>query len=113
MELYDRSVMKLYDALLDIVIENIEGMSYEEILNYLNHDAIPSYGSVSGLIYCSETNEFACKYHDEIIELMRSYDMAPLNLNDMAWFAWETLILCHGEQVLEDLGIKKGDEDDN
>ena len=114
--------MELYDALLDIVIKNIEGMNYEEALNYLNNDAIPASGSVSGLLYTVDTKKLAKDYHDEIVDLMEElgFDKA-LYLNDMTWFAWEALILGHGEQVLNDLidrkGYelidKKGDKDDN
>ena len=101
----------LRDALLNIARENIEGLTYQEALYYLNNDAIPSDGSVSGLIYCSETEELAKKFHDEIIELIEELGVdRPLKLNDMAWFAWEALILGHGKEVLRDLGWNKEDE---
>ena len=101
--------MNIYQEMLEIAKENIEGMDYEEALNYLNDDAIPSSGSVSGLIYCSDTESMAIDYHDKIINLMKEEygNCIPANiltLNNMAWFAWEYYILGNGEQVLEELG---------
>jgi len=101
----------LRDALLCLARENIEGLTYQEALYYLDNDAIPSDGNVSGLIYCSETEELAKKFHDEIIELMEELGVdRPLKLNDMAWFAWEALIFGNGERILEDLGVEAKEE---
>ena len=102
---------KLYKALLNIAKENINGLTYEEALYYIDNDAIPSDGNVSGLIYCSETEELAKKFHDEIVNLMEELEVdRPLKLNDMAWFAWEALIFGNGERVLKDLGWSKEEE---
>ena len=111
--------MTLYEELLKIAKDNIEGMTYDEALYWLDNDAIPSIGSVSGLIYYHETEPLACRHHDEIMEmikevkLMKEADIvnAPMTLNDMAWFAWNYLILCNGERVLEDLGWEPAEEE--
>ena len=103
--------MNIYQEMLEIAKENIEGLDYEEALYYLNNDAIPAAGSVTGLIYYSDTEQIAEKYYDEIIDLMKELygNNIPtdlLTLNNMAWFAWEYYILGNGEQVLKDLGWK-------
>ena len=101
----------LQDALLCLARENIEGLTYEEALYYLDNDAIPSDGNVSGLSYTSDTKKLAREFHDEIIELMEELEVdRPLKLNDMAWFAWEALIFGNGERVLEDLGWSKEED---
>jgi len=101
----------LRDVLLNIAKENINGLTYEEALYYIDNDAIPSDGNVSGLIYTSDTKKLACKFHDEIIELMQEFGFEkPLKLNEMAWFAWEALIFGNGERVLEDLGWSKEED---
>ena len=44
--------MKIYNKFLKIVKKNIEGLDYQEALDYLNNKAIPSKkGAVKGL-YC-------------------------------------------------------------
>ena len=98
----------LRDALLNIARENIEGLSYEEALDYLDYDAIPEHGSVSGLIYREDIEKLARDYHDEIIDLMEKVGPdKPLYLNDMGLFAWNFIILGNGELILEDLGWSK------
>jgi len=98
----------LRDALLNIARENIEGLTYQEALDFLNHDAIPDDGNVSGLIFTDDTEKLARDYHDEIIDLQKGLGFdKPLKLNDMAWFAWNLLILGNGKTVLEDLGWSK------
>lgn len=82
----------LRDEIKEIMLSNIEGIDMHEDRYYLENDAIPSCGSVGGLIYYSETETLAKKYHDEIIELMKEYGIDKhLTLNDMAWFAYEAL----------------------
>jgi len=98
----------LYNELLNIVRENIDGLSYDEALDYLDNDAVPVAGNVSGLIYKEDTEKLAREFHDEIIELMEHVGFnKPLRLNAMAWFAWEALILGCGEVVLDDLEWSK------
>lgn len=99
--------MSLKDELYEIALQNIEGMTEEEARYYLENDAIPASGSVSGLIYYNETEPLACDYYDEIIEIMQEIygdcilaDI--LTLNNMTWFAWEYLILGN-EEVIDEI----------
>ena len=98
--------MSLINELKKITFQNIDGMSEEEARNYLMNNAIPSCGSVSGLIYYSETEPLACEYFDEIIEIMKDVygNCIPsnrLSLNDLAWFAWQYLILGNEDMIDE------------
>ena len=104
----------LEEALVNIALGNINGLTEEEARYYLMHDAIPAFGSVSGLIYYSETESLATKYYGEILELLEECygECIPndvLELNSMAWFAFEYYILGN-ESTIEDI-IDKAIED--
>ena len=104
----------LEEVLVDIALDNIEGLTKEEARYYLSNDAIPAYGSVSGLIYYCETEPLATKYHAEILDWSEECygEYTPrdlLSLNNMAWFAFEYYILGN-ESVFEDI-IDKAIED--
>ncbi len=99
--------MSLIGKLKKIAFDNIEGMSEEEARNYLMNEAHPASGSVGGLIYYNETEPIACEHHDEIIEMMQDVygNYIPsdrLSLNDLAWFAWEILILGN-EDIIDEI----------
>ena len=87
-------------------------MPRDEAIYWLNNDAIPSYGSVSALIYTGDTEKLACKYYDEILEIMEEFGMEKsMSLNDMAWLAWEYHILGQGKEIIDEL-MEPGEEDD-
>ena len=90
---------KLERAVLEEIKDNIEGMTQEEALYWVQMDAICSSGSVSGLIYYTETVKFFNDNEEEILSLASEYDfeLSPVELgmvgykNDMVWFAFEVL----------------------
>ena len=96
LEYYEIKTIK--DCMMDIALYNIDGMSYEEAKRYLEYDAIPVSGSVSGLIYYSETEPIAYTFFDEIIELIHEIygNEIPFKvirtMNNLTWFAWENYI---------------------
>ena len=110
-------IKTLKECMLDIALANIEGMDETEAKYYLEVDAIPSIGSVSGLLYYSETKNISCVFYDEIVDLVKdgygdvtsSTEVANAvfniigDLNNMAWFAWKHHIIDDGfvEEVLE------------
>jgi len=105
---YLRQIMK------DIAIDNIDGMDRDEARYYLENEAIPVSGSVSGLIYYADTEPYAQEFHDEIIELMEEiYDKEIpselLTLNAMTWFAFEYLLSGMVDEIIEEV---YGDEED-
>ena len=104
--------MTLREELIEMAKKEIEGMARKEAIYWLNNDAIPSSGSVTALMYYRDTEPFACRHHDEIVEIMEESDMKLMTLNDMAWFAWEYYILGQGEEIIDELmGIEEDDED--
>ena len=91
-------IRSIKDCMMDIALYNIDGMSFEEAKHYLEYDANPSVGSVSGLIYYSETEPIAYVFYDEIMELINEcygneipYQLVS-KLNNITWFAWENYI---------------------
>ena len=92
--------MTLFEKLIEIAKNNVEGMSREEAIYWLDNDAIPSIGGVAGLIYYNETEPLSREYYEEIIELMQDAEVHDLSLNDMAWFAWDALIFGRGEEIV-------------
>ena len=83
----------------DEIQDNITGYTKDEANRWIEHDAICSTGSVSGLIYYSDTVAFFNEFEDDILDLAKDCDY---NLdarehgirgykNLMAWFAFEAL----------------------
>ena len=102
--------MSLMEKLLEIAAENIKGMEKEEAIYWLDNDAVPEYGSVSGLIYYDETEAIAKEHFSEILKLMKEIGIAcptSFDVNDMAWFAWSYLILGNGKEVYNSIIEKK------
>ena len=99
----------LTETIKELMLSNIDGLGKEDDRYFLENDAIPSAGSIGGLIYYSETEELAKEYHDEIIDLMEEYGVSNLSLNDMAWFAYEAI--SHGliDEVLESIEYEEED----
>lgn len=92
--------MTLFEKLIEIAKNNIDRMSREEAIYWLDHDAVPSIGGVAGLIYYNETEALSHEYYEEITELMRDAGVCNPSLNDMAWFAWNALIFGRGEEIV-------------
>ncbi len=64
-------VNTLDDAFLDIALDNIDGLSEEEARYYLENDAIPETGAVSGLINNNDIKSIFSNYYEEIIEKLK------------------------------------------
>lgn len=87
-------------TMLGILENNIEDLSEQETLHYMENEAICSTGAVSGLIYYSETDEIFKGNFEEIFDLYN--DIAEelgtdsmsfeLNANNLVWFAFEQLV---------------------
>lgn len=96
--------MKLF--VIDDVLEFNE--SDDEITDYINQ--VLQYGCVSGtvssLIYCSDTKEFFTKYQDEIFEMLEDFKEEcgipfEINSNNLAWFGYEEIL----KNIAVELGI--------
>ena len=91
-----KRIDEIKDVVIDIMLDNIEGLNYEEAEYYLINDAEPSIGSVNGLIYYSETEQIACEFYEEIIEYASDIygDNIPIDLvkslNNMTWFIFNS-----------------------
>lgn len=85
------------------VIEDIldQGEESEDIISYmkdvLNHGCVS--GTVSSLIYYTDTQKFFDKYQSEIFDLYNNYRTETgatpdfeLNSNNLAWFSYEQTI---------------------
>lgn len=91
---------ELRESVKEIILVNIDGMSSDEAKYYIENDARCNTGSVSGLIYYSETIKFFDDNEEEILDLAREYefDLKPTELgmtgykNNMAWFAFDVLV---------------------
>ncbi len=94
----------LEDDVKDILLENIEGMTRQEAVYYIEYDAIPDMGCVSGLILTEDTEAFASRHHLEIVERLLSEGMSvPSSLNDIAWSAWNLVMPEISEEVVEEI----------
>jgi len=104
------------DEMYDIALCEIDCMNEEEARYYLMNDAVPATGAVSELIYYSQTEPIAREYHSEIVEMMRDVygDCIPYQAiktgNDMAWFAWEYLVLGNEYNINEIIELAKDKE---
>jgi len=107
------TINSIKDVMYDIALQEIDGMDEEEAKDFLMNDAIPSFGSVSNLVWFSQTEPIACEYYDEIMELANDfyYKNIPYeivkSLNNITWFAWEYIILGNKENVNEIIKIAK------
>ena len=99
----------LKEIFYEIALNNIEGLTKSEAKHYLKNDALPSAGSVSGLIYNDEIDEIFYNHYDELIEILNGvYECIPLNKLDksyLVWSAWELIILHNKENIKEILEI--------
>lgn len=79
---------------------NAGGESWYDLTTRTSDYFDPSSGSVSGMIYYSDTEKFAKENIEEILEVLDEFNDATGSslfpesnvLNWLAWFAWETMI---------------------
>lgn len=79
---------------------NAGGVNWSDLVNYTSNYFDPYSGSVRGMIYYSDTEKFAKRNIEEILEVLWEYneetgsDLFPRSsvLNWLAWFAWETMM---------------------
>ena len=99
----------LKETFYEIALNNIEGLTKSEAKYYLENDALPGVGSVSGLIYINEIEEIFCRYYEELIEVLDEvYECIPSKFLDksyLVWSAWELIILHNEENIKEILEI--------
>lgn len=89
----------LEKAVFDEIQDNISDYTEEEASNWVENDAICSYGAVTGLIYYADTTKFFDDNEEEILNLAEEYGFTvdPVKegmtgfKNKMAWFAFEAL----------------------
>jgi len=108
---YKTKVLKyvndLDDVFIDIALYNIDGLTYEEAKNYLEKDASPVSGAVSGLIYYIETNVIGSKYYEDCMEMIQQvygdeikFEIVK-SLNNIVWICWELWLNAYSiEKVL-------------
>lgn len=102
--LHNTHQVELQDLFFEIAKDNVRGMTVDEVRGYIEREAIPEHGSVSGLAYYSEIKEIGAVFIDEIfmafyeerIELPTPAD-GPQALSFIVWKAWELLILGNEE----------------
>jgi len=94
----------LRQTFLDILKCNIMGMSREDAKYYIENDAIPDSGSVSGLIMYSETEPIAQEYHSELMKVVKDcYGEveSPISMNDLVWAGWSAMLPEISEEALK------------
>ena len=93
----------------DILRDNISCMDRESARYYVENDAIPESGSVSGLIYYSETESLAREYHDEMVKAIHD-SFGPLEkcptMNDLTWMAWSAILPEIADEVIEENNLE-------
>ena len=96
--------MKLFviDDILDCNNDDDEIRAYMN--DVLNYGCVS--GTVSSLIYCSDTKEFFTKYQDEIFEILQDFKEEcgipfEINSNNLAWFGYEETL----RNIAVELGI--------
>lgn len=84
---------------------NASKLNFSEVKKYPNNYRDPSSGSVTGMIYYSDTEEFTKKNIVEILELVAEFDEQTGDntlsraaergnvLNFLAWFTYESMII--------------------
>lgn len=91
---------ELEKTMKDILENNIEDYdTVEEIKHYMENEAICQSGSVSGLIYYSETDKIFKDNFSEIFEMLEDGKQETgempnfeLNANNLVWWAFEYLV---------------------
>jgi len=107
------TINSIEDVMFDIALIEIDGMTEEEARNFLINDAIPVNGSVTSLIYYSQTEPIACEYYGDIMYLIEEIYCKDVpfevikSLNNLTWFAWEYIVLGNEENVNEIIEIAK------
>jgi len=107
------TINSIEDVMYDIALQEIDGMDEEDARYYLMNDAIPVTGSVSNLIYYSQTEPIACEFYDEIMELVNEiyfkdvpYEVVK-SLNNLTWFVWEYIVFGNENNIDEIIEIAK------
>ena len=98
--------MNLKDKFKKILLKNIEGMTRDEAEHYIENEAIPSLGNVSGLVYYSETEPLVDDYFEEMVEAIKNYIgefSCPSSKNELTWMAWEAILPEIKEEVLAEI----------
>lgn len=84
---------------------NASKLNFSEFKKYPNDYRDPSSGSVSGMIYYADTEKFAKKHLETILEMVAEWDDATGDnvlsranetgsvLNFLCWFAYESMII--------------------
>ncbi len=99
----------LRETFMQILEDNIEGMSKEEAKYYITNDAIPESGSVSGLIMYTETELIARDHYAELMELIEgihSHKEGCPSLNDLVWMGWSVMLPRIADEVLGEICIE-------
>jgi hypothetical protein len=100
---------KLEQAIFEIAVEYMKGRasSRSEAEVYLL-EANPETTPISGMNYTDDTEPFAQKFHEEIVELIQDYygqgELIPatlLDLNEQTWFAWGRIVSRIQDKVLD------------
>ncbi len=96
----------LQEIFKDILRANMEGMNRKEAEYYAENDAIPDSGSVSGLIYYSETEPIAKDNYDELTQTIKDtfgpMDECP-SLNDLVWMGWAAMLPDIKDDVIQEI----------
>ena len=105
---------ELEKTMLDILINNlVDCDSLEDIKNYMENDAICVNGSVSRLIYYSETHAIFKEFYEEIFNLYNDLKEEygelniELNANNLVWLTFEELTRKWYYSYIEDLEIEE------
>jgi len=81
---------KLYRKYEEVLLWNIRDMEPDEARYWLENDAIPEAGGVTGLITNWEMRKHFCNEIDELFPIWKEFvgDKAPENFAHMVWLGW-------------------------
>ncbi len=93
-----------------IIVENLKGLRLADAIFYFdiycNQTIFScSKGSISQLYTKEDTDKFAKKHYDAIVELLneKGIDASVLSFSDMSWSAFKTLSLRLRDEILIEL----------
>jgi hypothetical protein len=99
----------LNTAIFEEIKTNIEGLTKDEAQAWIDEASFES-GSVSGLIYHSDTGAFFKSHSEEILDIAKEWDFKP-DVVDLGMTAWENTMAWFAFEVLKDSVFEERKDD--